>query len=133
MANRTFPNNYFVWYNDDRRVAILELDTTSTSGENTTEQYDSFQSEDDVASGLRITFNSKYEEVTTSNLTAELSTSIGVDTGIQDLITCYIKSRMYEDMQDLEKARYFREMYERELKKYPTRKSGIRALSVPYL
>ena len=133
MAKRTFPNDYFVWYNDDRRVAILELDTTSTSGEKSTEKYDSFQSEDDVANGLRITFNSKYEEVTSSNLAGELSTTIGVDTGIQDLITYYIKSRMYEDMQDLEKAKYFRDMYERELKKYPTRKSGVRALSVPYL
>ena len=133
MAKRDCPNDYFAWYNDDRRVAILELDTVSTSGEKTREKYDTFQSEDDVSDGLRITYHSKYETVTSSNLTTELSTGMGVDTGLQDLIVCFIKVRMHEDMGDLQKAQYFKGMYEKELKQYPSRKSGIRALSVPYM
>ncbi len=40
---RTYPNDYFVWYNDDDRVAILTQDTTATSGERTREKYDTFQ------------------------------------------------------------------------------------------
>ena len=44
MAERTYPNDYFAWFNDDQRLAILSLDTTSTtSGERTTEAYDTFQ------------------------------------------------------------------------------------------
>ena len=44
MAERTYPNDYFAWFNDDQRLAILSLDTTSTtSGERTTEKYDTFQ------------------------------------------------------------------------------------------
>ena len=44
MAERNFPNDYFAWYNDDQRIAILSLDTTSTdSSERTTERYDTFQ------------------------------------------------------------------------------------------
>ena len=44
MAERNFPNDYFAWFNDDQRLAILCLDTTSTSsGERTTEKYDTFQ------------------------------------------------------------------------------------------
>ena len=44
MAERTYPNDYFAWYNDDQRLAILSLDTTSTdSSERTTEKYDTFQ------------------------------------------------------------------------------------------
>ena len=44
MANRTYPNEYFAWFNDDKRLAILALDTTSTgSAERTIEKYDSFQ------------------------------------------------------------------------------------------
>ena len=39
---RTYPNSYFTWYNDDNRVAILTQDTSST-GERTTEKYDTFQ------------------------------------------------------------------------------------------
>ena len=133
MAKRDYPNDYFAWYNDDRRVAILELDTVSTSGEKTREKYDTFQSEDDVSDGLRITYHSKYETVTSSNLTTELSTGMGVDTGLQDLIVCFIKVRMHEDMGDLQKAQYFKGMYEKELKQYPSRKSGVRRLAVPYM
>ena len=133
MANRTYPNDYFAWYNDDRRLAILELDTTSTSGEKTTEKYDTFQSEDDVSNGLRLTFHSKYEEVTTNNLTTEMSTGLGVDTGLQECLVSYVKARLYEDMGDIQKAQYYRAMYEKELKKYPSRKSGVRTLSVPYM
>jgi len=44
MAARNYPNSYFAWFNDDQRLAILSLDTTSTSSaERTTERYDSFQ------------------------------------------------------------------------------------------
>ena len=44
MAERNYPNSYFAWFNDDQRLAILSLDTTSTSSaERTTERYDSFQ------------------------------------------------------------------------------------------
>ena len=44
MASRTYPNDYFAWFNDDQRLAILCLDTTSTSSsERTTEKYDTYQ------------------------------------------------------------------------------------------
>ena len=44
MAERNYPNDYFAWFNDDKRLAILSLDTISTaSGERTTEKYDTFQ------------------------------------------------------------------------------------------
>ena len=132
MANRNYPNDYFAWYNDDKRLAILCLDTTSTSGERTKEKYDTYQ-DADVTNGLRLTYHSKYEAVTTSSLTSELSTTNGVDTGMQDLISCFIKSRLYEDMGDLEKAQYYRKIYELELRQYPSRKSGVRVLSVPHM
>ena len=130
MAKRNYPNDYFAWYNDDKRVAILCLDTTSTSGERTKEKYDTYQ-DADVTGGLRLTYHSKYEAVTTSSLGSELSTTNGVDTGLQECILCFLKARMYEDMGDLQKAQYYRVMYEKELKGYPSRKSGVRTLSVP--
>ena len=132
MAKRNYPNDYFTWYNDDKRVAVLCIDSTSTSGERTKEKYDTYQVAD-VSNGLRITYHSKYEAVTTSSLTSELSATNGVDTGMQDLISCFVKARLYEDMGDLQKAQYYRAMYEKELKQYPSRKSGVRVLSVPYL
>ena len=210
MAARTFPNDYFAWFNDDQRIAILELDTTSgASGERTTEKYDTFQgtgnlsstitgvtrssttatyttsaahslavndrvsisgttayNDDDLASqsviaidgltfnmtltdaagstesglsasmtslfiddGLRMTYKSKYETVTA--VTEDLDTDIGLDTSLQPQLVCYMKSRLYEDQGDVNQANYFRQMYEQQMMKQRSRKSGVRALSVP--
>ena len=207
---RTFPNNYFLWYNDDKRLAIIALDTESTSGEQTKEAYDTWQgtgslsgnitatstsagafvnmtsashglavgdrvtvsgtttydgnhavtvvgdantfrisatnstSNEGAASGvtwislfidngLRITYHSKYEDITTSNLTSELDSTHGVDTGMQQALVCYLKARLYEDQGDIQKAQYFRAMYNKQVKQYPSRKSGVRQLAVPRL
>ena len=131
MAKRTYPNDYFAWYNDDRRVAIICLDTTaSTTNEHVLEKYDTYQ-DADVTNGLRITYHSKYTPITTSNLTGQLSTTHGVDTGLQACLLYYVKARLFEDQGNLQQAQYFRQMYEREVKRYPSRKSGVRTLAVP--
>ena len=127
---RTYPNSYFAWYNDDNRVAIVCEDTTATSGERTTEKYDTYQG-DDVPSGLRITFHSKYETV--SAVTENLKTNIGLDSGLHPAVVCYIKGRMFEDAGDVQRAQYFRAMYDKMVKQYPLRKTGVRHLAVPRL
>ena len=206
MAARTYPNNYFAWFNDDQRLAILSLDTTSTSSaERTTEKYDSFQgtgnlsgtisdldgdattatatcsaahglSTDDrvtvsgtdsydgdhditvtsttvftfsdpsdgtsddetgtftslfIDNGIRITYKSKYETVTA--ITEDLDDDIGLDTGLQPSLVCYMKSRLYEDQGNFEQANYFRQMYDNLMMKQRSRKSGVRGLAVPNL
>ena len=130
INKRTYPNDYFAWYNDDNRVAIVCEDTTATSGERTKEKYDTYQGSD-VSSGLRITFHSKYETV--SAVTENLKTNIGLDSGLHPAIVCYIKGRMFEDAGDLQRAQYFRAMFDKMVKQYPLRKSGVRALAVPRL
>ena len=50
MAERNFPNDYFAWFNDDQRIAILSLDTTSTdSSERTTEKFDTSKEKFDTS------------------------------------------------------------------------------------
>ena len=210
MAERNYPNDYFAWFNDDQRLAILSLDTTSTSsGERTTEKYDTFQGTGNLSStitgvtrsgttatyttsaahslavndrvtisgttayndaqlasqsviaidgltfnmtlsagsgstesglsasmvslfindGLRMTYKSKYETVTAT--TEDLDTDIGLDTSLHPQLVCYMKSRLYEDQGNFEQANYFRQMYEGTMMKQRSRKSGVRALSVP--
>ena len=202
MAERNYPNDYFAWFNDDQRLAILSLDTTSTdSSERTTERYDTFQGggnlsgtisdldgdqttatatcsaahglvTDDrvtvsgttnfdgdysvtavatntftvsatnsessetgswvslfIDNGLRMTYKSKYETVTAS--TEDLDTDIGLDTSLHPQLVCYMKSRLYEDQGNMEQANYFRQMYEQQMMKQRSRKSGVRSLSVP--
>ena len=127
---RTYPNTYFAWYNDDNRVAILAQDTTTSSGERTTEKYDTYQG-DDVSNALRITYHSKYVEVDAQ--TDDLKTDAGLDSGLHVSVLCYVKARLFEDGGDLEKAQYFRQMHEKMMKEYPLRKTGVRHLSVPRL
>ena len=204
MASRTYPNDYFAWFNDDQRLAILCLDTTSTaSSERTTEKYDSFQADGNLSgtitatstsagatvnvtsashglttddritissttsydgdyaitlvdtntftisatnsestetgswtslfidNGLRLTYKSKYETVTA--ITEDLDDDIGLDTGLQPTLVCYMKARLYEDQGNMEQANYFRQMYEAQLMKQKSRKSGVRGLAVPNL
>ena len=127
---RTYPNTYFAWYNDDDRLAILTQDTTSTSEESTKEKYDTYQGSD-VTNGIRITFHSKYEEVTAVD--NDLKTHAGLDSSLHNAALCYIKSRLFEDMGDLQKAQYFMTMYTQKIKKHKGRRSGVRFLSVPRL
>ena len=204
MAARTYPNDYFAWFNDDQRLAILALDTTSTtSAERTTERYDTFQDSGNLSgtitatstsagatvnvtsashglttddritissttsydgdyaitlvdtntftisatnsestetgswtslfidNGLRLTYKSKYETVTA--ITEDLDDDIGLDTGLQPTLVCYMKARLYEDQGNMEQANYFRQMYEAQLMKQKSRKSGVRGLAVPNL
>ena len=127
---RTYPNDYFAWYNDDDRLAILTQDTTATSGERTKEKYDTYQGAD-VTNGIRITFHSKYEEVTAVD--NNLKTHAGLDSALHNAVLCYVKARLYEDDEDLEYSAYYRRMYEQKVKKYRSRRSGVRVLSVPRL
>ena len=127
---RTFPNDYFAWYNDDERLAILCQDTTATSGERTKEKYDTYQ-DADVTAGIRITYKSKYGTINAQ--TEDLKTEAGLDSGLHPAVVCYIKSRMFEDAGDIQRAQYFRAMYDKMVKQYPLRKSGVRNLSVPRL
>tara|TARA_R110000824_G_scaffold293263_2_gene481616 strand:+ start:92 stop:490 length:399 start_codon:yes stop_codon:yes gene_type:complete len=125
---RTYPNNYFAWYNDDQRLAILCEDTTSTSGERTKEKYDTYQGSD-VSAGIRITYTAKYGTIDAQ--TEDLKTEAGLDSGLHPAVLCYMKARMFEDTGDIQRAQYFKGMYDKMVKQYPLRKSGVRALSVP--
>ena len=127
---RTYPNDYFAWYNDDNRLAIICEDTTATSGERTQEKYDTYQGTD-VSAGIRITYKSKYATIDAQD--EDLKTTAGLDSGLHPAIVCYVKARMFEDAGDLQRAQYFRAMFDKMIKQYPLRKSGVRTLAVPRL
>ena len=84
-----------------------------------------------INDGLRITYHAKYETV--SALTDNLQTGSGVDSGLHPAIVCFVKARLYEDQGDMEKSSYFRKMYDKMLMQYPSRRSGVRSLAVPYM
>ena len=130
---RSFPNSYFSWYNDDDRLAVVckvLSNDTSDSTETSLDKYDTYTGSS-VAGGLRIHTHSKYGTI--SQITDDLKSGSGLDTSLHASIIDYIKSRLLEDGGDLQRASYYKAKYEKTIKQYPHRKSGIRTLAVPRL
>ena len=84
-----------------------------------------------IDNGLRITFHAKYEEATLT--TNNLQSDLGLDSALHNAVLCYVKSRLYEDDEDLEYSQYFRQMYEQKIKKFRGRRSAVRHLAVTRL
>ena len=132
-TKRNFPNDYFAWYNDDDRLAIVARvlsNDVSDSTETSRDKYDTY-TDSSVTNGIRIHYHAKYGQI--SQITDDLRTDSGVDTSLHPAIIDYVKSRLLEDAGDLQRAGYYKSKYERTIKQYPHRKSGVRALSVPHL
>ena len=129
MANRTYPNNYFAWYNSDDKIAIVCLVTSTDDDAGTKSgEYDTY-SDSTVGAGLRIHYHAKYTEVRDPE--DDLYKDIGLDSGMHYSLLCYVKARMLEDAGNYEAAQYHRQMFEKIKNQYPMRKSGVRVLSVP--
>lgn len=126
---RNYPNEYFSWYNDDARLAIVTKVITSDNVSTTSyDAWDTYTGSE-VTNGLRIHYHSKYTEV--SAISDDLSTGSGLDSGLHASLLDYVKSRILEDMGDLQNSQYFRQKYETGIQKYPHRKTGVRFLHVP--
>ena len=131
MALRDKPNDYFAWYNDDDRLAIVvrPINTDDSKGV-TAGEYDTY-TDSTVTDGIKITIHSKYEAVT--SLADDLQTTCGLNDLMHSHVLDYVKSRILEDQGDESKAQYFKLKYEQGVTKKPTRKSGVRVLLVPEL
>ena len=131
MATRDKPNDYFAWYNDDDRLAIVErqINTDESKGVSSGE-YDTYTSST-VTDGIKMTIHSKYETATA--LTDDLQTTCGLNESMHVHVLEYVKSRILEDQGELDKAGFFKGKYESGVMKTPTRKSGVRVLLVAEL
>ena len=129
MALRDKPNDYFAWYNDDDRLAIIvrPVNTDDSKGV-TAGEYDTY-TDSTVTDGIKMTIHSKYE--TAVNLTDDLQTDCGLNETMHVSVLDYVKSRILEDIGNAEQAAYFTRKYENNISKKPTRKSGVRVLLVP--
>ena len=128
---RSYPNDYFAWYNDDDSLAIVWRSLVADDSSGTTAGELATNDSDSVDDGLRITYHGHYAPIG-SDPTQAMNTT-GLPPSLMPVLTCYIKSRLYEDLGDFQKALYFKEMFLRKVSKHPSRKSGVRALSVPRL
>ena len=129
-SKRTYPNDYFAWYNDDARLAVVSRVLSSDSTTTVDDIFDTF-TDTTVTNGIRIHYHAKYTPA--SSLTHNLTTNSGLDSGLHPALIDYVKSRLLEDSGDLQRASYFKAKYEKTIKQYPHRKAGVRQLAVPKL
>ena len=127
---RTYPNDYFAWYNDDNRLAVVYRVLSSDSESKVEDAFDTYVNAD-VTNGIRIHYHSKYTAVSTPS--DDLTSGAGVDSGLHPAIVDYVKARLLEDSGDVQRASYFRQKYEKSVKQYPHRKTGVRNLAVSNL
>ena len=131
MAKRDTPNDYYSWYNDDDRIAIVELKTsTNTSKGVRSGEYDTYL-DDTVSDGIRMIIHSKYEDV--DALTDDLESGSGLDSVMHSTVLDYVKSRILEDEGKFQESQYFKTKYEQSIAKKPTRRASVRILSTPSL
>ena len=130
-SKRTYPNDYFAWYNDDSRLAIVNRVTSTDDDEGfKSGEYDTY-SNSSVTAGLKIHYHAKYPKA--KSVDDDIYKDLKLDSGLHPSIVCYIKARLFEDAGDMQKSQYFRAMYEKMMKQYPSRRSGVRSLAVPRL
>ena len=131
MAKRDAPNDYYAWYNDDDRIAIVELKTTSSTSKGVRAgEYDTYI-DDTVSDGIRMIIHSKYEDV--DALTDDLESGSGLDSVMHSTVLDYVKSRILEDEGKFQESQYFKTKYEQSIAKKPTRRASVRILSTPSL
>ena len=131
MARRDSPNDYFAWYNDDDRLAIVVRQESSDSSKGVVSgEYDTYL-DSTVTNGIKLTIHSKYEAV--SAIANDLEITCGLDESMHSYVLDYVKSRILEDIGQVESSQYFRTKFENGVQKKPTRKSGVRTLLVPFL
>tara|TARA_Y100000310_G_C20668423_1_gene808926 strand:- start:1348 stop:1743 length:396 start_codon:yes stop_codon:yes gene_type:complete len=131
MAKRDTPNDYFSWYNDDDRLAIVVKQTSTVESKGVVSgEYDTYL-DSTVTNGIKITVHSKYEAV--DALSDDLESTSGLNEAIHPYVLDYVKSRLLEDRGDLQSSERLRIRYEKGVGKTPSRKSGVRVLLVPPL
>jgi hypothetical protein len=115
------PNSQCLWYPDGNKIAILVKNES-------TGKWDSYSGTSQVG-GIRIHSSSYYDDVT--EISDDLYRTIGLEIGLHNLVVDYVKYRLIEDSGDLQSAMYFLAKFDKNLKTFPTRKSGVRVISVP--
>ena len=104
-----------LWFIDEERVGIVEKNEAEDATGKIIKEFKSTTIS--VGMGLRIRYKANYRPV--SKITDDLDTYSNLHESLHPALVCYVKARMYEDLGDIEKSQYFRNMYEVAIRKFP--------------
>ena len=130
---RGFPNDYFAWFTEGEDLVVLVkrgADDNSTSDNTDTLSlytYDTYNG-DDIVDAILITYKGKYNHVTDVKLEMDLRDSTGLPEALHQSILDCIKYRLKEDKGDYQSSMYFKQKFDKFIKKYPYSKDGSRRI-----
>ena len=105
----------FLWFIDEERIGIVQKNESEDSTGKVLKEFKSPTIS--IGMGLRIRYKSNYRPVDKSD--QDLDGHSNLHESLHPALVCYVKSRLYEDAGDMEKAQYFRQMYEVKIRKFP--------------
>ena len=130
---RNFPNDYFAWFTEGEDLVIVvkrgsddsassdDLDTLATF------TYDTYNG-DNVVDGILITYKGKYTHVSDVQLEMDLRDITGLPEALHQSVLDCIKYRLKEDAGDYQSSMYFKQKFDKFVKKYPYSKDGSRRI-----
>ena len=104
-----------LWFIDEERLGIVEKNESEDSTGKILKEFKSPTIS--IGMGLRIRYKSNYRPV--DKIDQDLDGHSNLHESLHPALVCYVKSRLYEDAGDMEKAQYFRQMYEVKIRKFP--------------
>ena len=111
----------FLWFIDEERLGIVQKNESEDSTGKVLSEFKS--STISIGMGMRIRYKANYRPV--DKIDQDLDGHSNLHESLHPALICYVKARLYEDLGDMEKAQYFRQMYEVKIRKFPdSRDSG---------
>lgn len=123
MSDRTNVNGSFGYYINGNQLIVV-------SRNEDTGKLETYSGET-IRLGLRINCTSKY--IAANYYDDNLADNNKVDSGLHEALLNYVKSRLEEDMGNVDKSMYYKSKYRNKVRTYPHRKKGLRGLKVPHL
>ena len=105
----------FLWFIDEERIGIVQKNESEDSTGKILKEFKSPTIS--IGMGLRIRYKSNYRPV--DKIDQDLDGHSNLHESLHPALVCYVKARLYEDVGDMEKAQYFRQMYEVKIRKFP--------------
>ena len=105
----------FLWFIDEERIGIVQKNESEDSTGKVLKEFKSPTIS--IGMGLRIRYKSNYRPVEKND--QDLDGHSNLHESLHPALVCYVKARLYEDAGDLQKAQYYRQLYEVKIRKFP--------------
>jgi len=113
------------YYFDDNRIAIVEGSNGEWKSIQTAITNDADESTDQR---MVIHYHQRYVRV--SNLEQDINVDIGLKYGLHLALLDYVRMRLEEDGNDLQRSNYYFGRFNNRIKKYPYRKAAVRGIQM---